>query len=176
MTQTRNDQTGITIRPSTYEYATDGRKGNHTWTEVIEAGMDDIEELDTVINGVTRTDTDVSDSKRISVKKDGFPEIKQRKEDFRVPVTWDDVAVHGARRLAGESPIPGVPTEDDVREIVGEMVEERIGPIEQELRELNERLERADDSDGISEADLEVLFREFLKENVVRNARAPDLR
>lgn len=169
----REGKTGLTIRPSTYQYAKERKESTDiTWSDIVEVGMVDIANRGYVQNPVTDTSSDPNASKTIEVDEDVFVTAKDSKEAFHSRVTWDDVVVHGARSLSGE----GEGDEDaglsdsereEVREIVEEVVDERLSELE---------VERDDDGDGISEADLEVLFREFLKENVVRNARAPELR
>lgn len=129
----RKGATGLTIRDSTYSYVSE-RKEGHTWNDIIKAGMDDIEDQDVVSNGVTITDSDTSSSHTISVGEDIYHEIKARKKDFRLNVTWDDIAVHGAQRISGENTggDDGLSEEEkaEIRAIVDERINERFDDLE----------------------------------------------
>lgn len=173
----REGKTGLTIRPSTYSYAKERKESTDiTWSDIVEMGMVDIANRGYVQNPVTDTSSDPNASKTIEVDEQTFKTAKESKEAFHSRVTWDDVVVSGARSLSGESEGVGERlSEEDVEQIVDERIEERLAPIEQELRALNEQLEGAD-SDGISEGRARELFVELLKDNVVRGARAPELR
>lgn len=186
----KEGRTGLTIRESTLEYVKDKKepfnedrnyRNKITWDDLAKAGMTAIEEQGAAVNNVTKSDN----SKTVPIHDETYENVSTRKEAFndgeryQNRITWDDIFVEAIDAIVdGDIDVDAIGQpqetttslldEEEVREIVNDVLDERLGEIEAALEEIEAQAQ--EDGDGISEDHVKEIAVDAIRECVLPGA------